>query len=411
MFIFVGNQSALNILFLTHRTPFPQNSGYPIVICNTIRGLVNLGHDVSLVALNAKKNPHHELTVDDKELLSKIKYRSFDIDISVSVFDVAVNLFSKTSFNINRYFNAEFERLLVNELKKSNFDIIQLEGLFVSLYLPSIRRNTKARLIYRLHNVENLIWLRLAQQKSDPFKKSYLRMHARRIKNYELAQLSNFDGIAVFTEQDKAALIEYGIKIPIEILPVGINLDHYKPDFSKTEFPSLFFLGSLDWLPNREGIEWFLENFNTDLTDGDLRVRFYVAGNDIPERLDDYEVMGKIFIQGEVDDALEFLNSKAIMIVPLLSGGGMRVKIVEGMAMQKCIISTTLGAEGINYTDGENILIANDQEGFFEAIHRCIGDEDYCKQIGRNARRLVEEQHDVNKVTVNLVNFYQKITG
>jgi len=399
----------LKILFLTHRVPFPQNGGYPIVVCNTIRGLVNLGHQVSLVALNAKNHHQHDLTDDDKDLLSKINYRAYNIDISVSVFEVAVNLLSKTSFNINKYYDAEFERLLVRTLKNDSYDIIQFEGLMVSLYLNAVRKATKAKLIYRLHNIENQIWERLAQQKSDPFKKSYLKMHARRIKSYELQQLNNFDAIAVFTEQDKSTLLEYGTKIPIEILPIGINIANYKPDFSKTDFPTLFFLGSLDWLPNREGIEWFLENFMKELTEGDLRVRFYVAGNDIPERFDDYDVMGKIFIQGEVDDALEFINSKSIMIVPLLSSGGMRVKIVEGMAMQKCIISTTLGVEGISFQDGVNILIANDQEEFYDAIHRCITDEEYCKQIGLNARKLVEEQHDANKVTKKLVDFYKTV--
>jgi glycosyltransferase involved in cell wall biosynthesis len=396
----------VKILILTHRVPFPQNGGYPIVVCNTIRGLVNLGHDVSLVSLNAKKI-HHENNEEDKELLSKINYRSYNIDTNVSIIEVAINLFSTTSFNINRYYDPEFEKLLIRELRQTSYDIIQFEGLFMSLYLAAVRKHSTAKLIYRAHNIENQIWQRLSQQKSDPFKKSYLQMHAKRIKNYELQQLNNFDGIGVFTEQDKSTMLEYGTKIPIEILPVGINLDHYKPDYSKTEYPSLFFLGSLDWLPNREGIEWFIENFYKDLTDGDLRVRFYVAGNDIPERFDDYDVMGKIFIQGEVDNALEFVNSKSIMIVPLLSGGGMRVKIVEGMAMQKCIISTSLGAEGINYENGVNIIIANDQEEFYEAIKFCIVDEDYCKTIGRNARKLVEQQHDVNKVTKNLVDFYQ----
>jgi glycosyltransferase involved in cell wall biosynthesis len=370
---------------------------------------VNQGHDVSLLALNAKRNNHHENSEDDNDLLSKINYQAFNIDTGVSVLDVAVNLLKKTSFNIDRYYDSNFEKLLVKEIKKTNYDIIQFEGLLVSLYLPVVRKNTKAKLIYRAHNIENQIWERLAQQKSDPFKKAYLKMHARRIKNYELQQLNNFDAIAVFTEQDKSTLLEYGTKIPIDILPLGIYLEHYKPDLSKTEFPSLFFLGSLDWLPNREGIEWFLDHFHKELTEGDLRVRFYVAGNDIPERFDDYDVMGKIFIQGEVDDALEFVNSKSIMIVPLLSSGGMRVKIVEGMAMQKCIISTALGAEGIGYNDGVNILIANNQEEFYDAIHRCITDEEYCKQIGANARRLMEEQHDINKVTENLIGFYKSV--
>ena len=120
-------------------------------------------------------------------------------------------------------------------------------------------------------------------------------MHARRIKNYELEQLNNVDAIAVFTEQDKATMLEYGTRAIIDILPFGINLELYQPDSSKTEFPTLFFLGSLDWLPNREGIEWFLDNFRNALVDGELPVKFYVAGNDIPERFDDYEVMGQNF--------------------------------------------------------------------------------------------------------------------
>lgn len=377
------------------------------MVYNTIKGLVNLGHEVSVVALKAKR--HYYNDPDDDEILKKINYRAYNIDTGVSVLEVFGNLFSRTSFNIDKYFDPEFERLLIAEVRKTNYDIIQFDGLFVSLYLNAIRKNSNAKLVYRAHNIESQVWQRLSGQKTDPFKRSYLKMHARRIKNYEQDTLNKFDAITVFTEQDKLTLLQYGAKVPLEILPVGLNLDQYRPDFSKTETPSLFFLGSLDWLPNREGIEWFLDNFHAALTNGDLPVRFYVAGNDIPERFDDFEVMGKIFIQGEVDDALEFVNSKSIMIVPLLSSGGMRVKIVEGMAMEKCIISTSLGAEGINYTNGENILIANDRDEFYEAIARCISDENYCRTIGLNARKLVEQQHDTYVVTDKLVDLYKSL--
>ena len=396
----------MKILILAHRVPFPQNGGYPIVVYNTIKGLVNLGHEVALVALNARQNFQEP---PEDSLLEKIKYRAFNIDTSVSVLDVALNLFSKTSFNIDKYYDPEFEKLLIREVRSTAYDIVQFDGLFVSLYLNAVRKNCKSKLVYRAHNIENQVWQRLAAVKSDPFKKSYLKMHARRIKNYELEQLNNVDAIAVFTEQDKATLLEYGTRAIIDILPFGINLELYQPDPSKTEFPTLFFLGSLDWLPNREGIEWFLDNFRNALVDGELPVKFYVAGNDIPERFDDYEVMGKIFIPGEVDDALEFVNSKSIMIVPLLSSGGVRVKIVEGMAMEKCIISTALGAEGINFTAGENIIIANNFDEFYAAIKHCIGDEEFCRQIGVNARKLAEQQHDINVVTNTLVNLYNKV--
>ena len=397
----------MKILILTHRVPFPQNGGYPIVVCNTIRGLVNLGHEVSLVSLNAKRNLHE--TEEKDELLAKINYRVYDIDASVSLFDGLLDIFSKSTYNIDRYFDENFEKLLVRTVKNIKYDIIQFEGLFVAPYVDAVRKSCTSKLVYRAHNIEHQIWERLAQQKSDPFKKFYLSLMARRIKKYELQQINKFSAIAVFTGQDKTTMLYYGAAIPMEVVPLGVDLDHYHPDFEKTEFPSLFFLGSLDWMPNREGIEWFLHTFHNDLANEELRVKFYVAGNNIPEEFDDYDVMGKIFIQGEVDDGLEFMNSKSIMIVPLLSGGGMRVKIVEGMAMQKCIISTSLGAEGINYKNGVNILIANTRDEFFKAIRRCVADEDYCKAVGLNARRLVEEQHDVNKVTNNLVGLYSQL--
>lgn len=397
----------MKILIITHLAPFPQNSGYPIVVGNTIKGLIKLGHEVSLYSLNPQKHKSYYPAVAD-ELIDQIKYYCHSIDTSISFKHAILGLFSRKLYNIDRYFNAEFERLLIKEVQDGNYDIVQFEGLFVTPYLQSVRKVTNAKCIYRAHHIEYLVWERLAIQKNDPIKKLYLRMIARRIKQYELKQFDQFHAIAVFTNQDKETIQLYNsAAIPIEILPVGLDLSRYQPDYRETEFPSLFFLGAMDWMPNREGIEWFLENFAAELADGELRARFYVAGNDIPERFDDYEVVGKIFIHGEVDDALEFVNTKAIMIVPLLSGGGMRVKIVEGMAMQKCIISTSLGAEGINYQHGENILIANTIQEFHRAIKRCVTDENYCKRIGSNARKLVEEQHDTHKITERLVSFYQ----
>jgi glycosyltransferase involved in cell wall biosynthesis len=363
-----------------------------------------MGHQVSLLALNTKASLDECLP--DEDLAGKITYKTYRIDTTVTVFQVAANLLQKTSFNIDRYYDEGFEQMVINEVKTNNFDIIQFEGLLTTLYYDAARKNSNARLIYRAHNIENQLWDRLSQQKIDPFKKSYLKLHAKRIKNYELHQLNRFDALLVFTNEDKNTLVNDGIKIKIQVLPIGIRLEQYTPDHSLIEFPSLFFLGSLDWLPNREGMEWFLENFYKEIASGELMTKLYVAGNDIPELFDDYEALGKIFIQGEVDNALEFVNSKAIMIVPLLTSGGMRVKIVEGMAMQKCIISTSLGAEGINYVNGRDILIANTVEDFYKAIKRCISDEDFCREVGANARKLIEKEYDIHLITQKLVDFY-----
>ncbi|MFD0766240.1 glycosyltransferase family 4 protein [Mucilaginibacter lutimaris] len=396
----------MRILILTHRAPFPQNGGYPIVVGNTVKGLVALGHEVTLMSLNVKKNSTPR---ERDELLEKINYTEYDIDTRVTMVEAVSNLFTTNSYNIDKYYNAGFEKLLFRNLTDNKYDIIQLEGIFVAPYLDVIRRNSKAKVIFRAHNIEHQVWQKLAQQKSDPLKRWYLQLLARRIKNYELGLLNKFDGIVAFTEQDQVSMLSFGTRIPLTVLPIGIDLSLYKPDHKKEDFPSLFFLGSLDWLPNLEGIEWFIDNFHKDIIHGDLKAKFYVAGHNIPEQFDDYEVLGKVFIHGEVDDALEFVNSKSIMIVPLLSGGGMRVKIVEGMAMEKCIISTSLGAEGINIQNGKNIIIANNTDEFYSAMRKCITDEHYCRQIGRSARKLIEQQHDVNTITRQLADFYQSI--
>lgn len=377
------------------------------MVGNTIKGLLTHGHDVFLISLNVKK--HTDKILEQDELLSKITYTEFNIDTRVSMLEAFSNLFTKNPYHIDKYYNSGFEKLLIQNLKDNYYDIIQLEGLFVAPYLTIIRKSTKAKILYRAHNIEHQVWHRLAQQKNDPFKRWYLNLLAGRVKTYELELLNRFDGIVVFTAQDKASLLSFGTRIPVSVLPIAIDLQKYQPDPEQTEWPSLFFLGSLDWLPNREGIEWFIYNFHKELVDGDLKCKFYVAGNNIPEEFDEYDVPGKVFIKGEVDDALEFVNSKSIMIVPLLSGGGMRVKIVEGMAMQKCIISTSIGAEGINFTDGEDILIANNIDEFYTAMLKCISDEAYCRRVGLNARKLIEQKHDVNKVTEDLVRFYQSI--
>jgi glycosyltransferase involved in cell wall biosynthesis len=377
------------------------------VVYNTIKGLVKLGHKVTLISIDEKKLTDRFFDTD--AILDKITYRSYFVDTSVSMFNAFLNMFSQTAHIVDRYYDENLEKVLIAELQANKYDVVQFEGLFVTPYLAAVRKHTKAKIIFRAHNIEHQVWFRLAQQKADPFKKIYLLMLAKRIKAYELQQLNSFDGIIVFTDQDKSAISDYNISVPVKVLPISVDLHKYCPDHTKTEFPSLFFLGSLAWMPNREGIEWFIDNFHAELCDGDLRTRFYLAGNDIPEQFDDYDVPGKIYIQGEVDDALDFVNNKCIMIVPLLSGGGMRVKIVEGMAMQKCIISTSLGAEGIDYKHGHNIIIADSREEFYDAIQRCIADETFCHQVGRNARQLVEQQHNLEGVTDNLIAYYRAL--
>ncbi|MCX6297259.1 MAG: glycosyltransferase family 4 protein, partial [Bacteroidetes bacterium] len=134
----------------------------------------------------------------------------------------------------------------------------------------------------------------------------------------------------------------------------------------------------------------------------------YLAGRNMPEWMNELK-MDNVVVEGEVADSHQFINSKSIMIVPLTSGGGMRVKIIEGMAFGKTIVSSTVGAEGIEYENGKNILIANTENEFSDAIHKCVMDTDFSDRVGENARELVEAKYDNQLICNKLSDFYKTL--
>jgi glycosyltransferase involved in cell wall biosynthesis len=163
----------------------------------------------------------------------------------------------------------------------------------------------------------------------------------------------------------------------------------------------------MNWVPNEEGIRWFLTEvwplLHKDLKDLNL----YLAGREMPDWLTNLSLQN-VIVLGEVKDAAEFIRSKAICIAPLLSGSGIRVKIIESMALGKAVVSTTVGAEGINYTHGSNILIADSPQDFYHSVKFLYENPEKVSEIGTNARQLIEKEHSTKKIIEELVSFYRQ---
>ncbi len=371
------------------------------------QGLMASGNEVQVLAVSTPKHFIKDEEVDS-QYRNKTSFRSVFIDTSVKPLNAVLNLFSNKSYNIIRFYSKDFESVLLNIISEQKFDVVILEALWVTVYLDAIRKHSNAKVLYRAHNSEFQIWERLAVDCRNPLKRSYLTLLAKRLKNYEVEMLNKYDGIAAITEADAAGFKALGCHIPIVHIPFGIDLQNYKPDNSDIEHPSLFHLGSMDWQPNADGISWFLKNAWPQITSKHPNLKLYLGGRGMPQWLQHLFVKN-VMIKGEVANAREFINSKSIMIVPLHSGSGMRVKIVEGMALGKTIISTTVGAEGINYENEKNILIADTAEEFGRAVTKCIGDKAFCESIGANARILVEKKYDNNMITANLSEFLRTL--
>jgi len=394
-------------LILTNRVPFPPNSGYPIVVYNTIKGLLKLGLDITLFSINPRK---YSVDVDDiyDPVFDSIKFHSFNLDTDVNVWGALLNVFSNQSYNVSRYFDEDAGRLLEDILKESEFDIIQFEGLFVVPYLDIVKANSNAKVIYRAHNIEYDVWERLALRERFTPRRTYLEFLARRLKHYETEQINRFDQVFAISEPDRQSILRLGCETAMEVFPVALDFEKYITDPAKTSFPTLFHLGAMDWLPNKEGLEWFLDEIWPDIEKLNSELRFYIAGKNMPREFFEYD-SENVVVEGEVFDAVEFINSKSIMIVPLLSGSGMRVKIIEGMAMSKCIIATSMAAEGIKCQHGKDILIANTADEFYRSILQCITNPKKWLEIGRNARKTAERDHDINVISERMLKVYQKL--
>ncbi|MCF8233461.1 MAG: glycosyltransferase family 4 protein [Bacteroidales bacterium] len=396
----------MKILLICNKSPCPPREGGPIAMSAIINGLIKANCQVKVLAINSNKYQVSPSEIPE-EFRKKTAIEFGYIDLGIKPVKAFLNLFTGNSYHVERFINENFRKKLEQILEEDHYDIIQLETLFMSPYLDTIRKHSSAKIVLRAHNIEHLIWQRVANASRNPLKKFYLNHLSKTLKNYELSILNSFDGIATITSKD-ANFLKKHTGTPIRDISFGIDPEDLPGPKNNYEFPSLFHIGSMNWIPNIEGIRWFLNNVWESVHEQHPDLKFYLAGREMPEWL--YHTgLPNIEVLGEVDDALDFIRSKGIMIVPLLSGSGIRIKIIEGMAMGKAIISTRIGAEGIKCRHAEHILFAEKPEEYLEAISKCVESREYSEKLGQNARKLIFEKHNNKKIIERLIGFYQEI--
>ena len=395
----------MKILLICNKSPYPPREGGPIAINMMVEGLLQAGHRVKVLAMNTNKYfvRSEDIPID---YLAKTGIEFINVDLRIKWVKALANLITNRSYHIERFISHVFRTRLIEILKKDEFDIIQFEMLYTTPYLDTARKYSKARMIFRAHNIEHLIWERIAETSSGLPKKFYLHHLVKTLKKYELSVIPRFDGIAAITENDAEFFRNYNSQVIA--IPFGIDLTDYPVPIAYQGPVSLFSIGAMNWIPNAEGIRWFLENVWPDIHKQFPLLKYHIAGREMPSWMQEFKYEN-VVIEGEVADAMEFMHQHTIMIVPLFSGSGIRIKIIEGMASGKTIISTTIGAEGIGYRNRENILIADQPCEFFEMISVCIDDPYLAGRIGENAGLLIRQQYDRDPIIRQLTGFYKTV--
>lgn len=396
----------MKILQVTNKVPYPTKDGGAIACMNLTKGFAHLGHNVTVLSMNTVK---HHVSLDEipDSVKDIAKFELVEVPARIQVFTALVNfVFTKKPYNAVRFIDNGFGKALVNVLTENSFDVIQLEGLYVCPYIPLIRKKSNATIVYRAHNVEFEIWERAAKM-AKRFTRYYLNNLSKRIKRFEVSLINSYDLLVPITERDGIILNKLGNTKQKHVSQTGIDSSVLIPNSKNLEHPSLFHIGSLEWAPNQEGLVWFIENSWPRIHKKYPSLKFYIAGRNAPAWLQSKFNAPNIVFEGEVADAYSFMNSKSIMVVPLFSGSGMRIKIIEGMALGKSIVSTSIGAEGIGVSANENILITNDADGFTNKISQLIDDHSFYEKMGRNAIEFIHKKFDNLAAAGKLIEFYK----
>jgi glycosyltransferase involved in cell wall biosynthesis len=393
--------AAQRILILTNRVPHPQNDGGNLAMNAMIEGYHESGWEVYLLAMNTSR---HKVA---RETLAGIynhihAFETIDTNNDVTILGLLKNyLFSRLPNHVSRLVSSNYADRLEEVIAAFKPDIIQVESVYLSGYLDFIKVNTSAPIVLRLHNIEYKIWRRFAHEAVGFFKKKYLKNLTKRIRRYEQSAWRKYDLLLPITDNDAETLKKNHLSAKAYTVAFGIDTSKIIPTVDIHEW-SGYHLGAMDWLPNVEGIKWFLDRpwqYIHKLAPG---FRFYFAGRNMPEYFKKMDING-VVCAGEVPDANEFIKDKKILIVPLRSGGGIRVKILEAMAAGKIIISTDVGMQGIYAWPGTHYLAANDVKDFGKVVNWCLMHKQEAEKIAEQATELIKTKYDRKVIMAHLL--------
>ncbi len=410
----------MKILLILPRVPYPAKDGGAIVMYHTLRELHKAGHHVDVFALNTRK--HHQELTPLKNVCSSIT--AVEIDTTVTPLKLMKGLFTRhlpNSFGVKvriPYWLQRFsddtalQKVRMTFEEGAPYDLILCETLFTACYGMALRRQNNAEhqtpVVLRAHNVENQIQELLSHAPNQGFiERLYRARLAKQTYDYETFVAQHVDGVAAISDVDAAFFCESGAQKLTETISPGIDL----PDLNEINVDSnaLCILGSLDWEPNVEGIQWFVSKVFPLIRQTRPQTTLHIAGRKPTLSVTQLHDGHSIFVHGEIEDALEFRRSKAVSLVPLRSGSGIRIKILESLAASCAVVTTSKGCEAIDVVDGRDLIIADEPETFARACLKLLNDPHEAGKMGAAGRTFVAAHYSWTASVGRLTQFIERV--
>lgn len=385
----------MKILYVANKPIFPIVDGGCKAMHQFLQCLIFNDYSIDHICLSTAKHPFN---IDNypTEILTKVPTKAFQINTDLKVSQGIKHLFTRESYNISRFDDEDVHLKLKETLIIGNYTHVILESLYLTPYTKTIKENSSAKIIIRTHNVEHTIWQQLAENSSNPIKKWYFRRLAADLKKYEKEILNNIDLIATISDEDLNEFKKLGINAEMVSIPVAMPQKPLETDYTTR---SLFFLGSMNWKPNYEAVDWFCKEILPVLRLKIADIEFHLAGSYMGDKFKTDPEKG-IVNHGFAQDSSDFMKKNGILVIPVRTGSGVRIKLLEAMSLGVPVVSTHVGTKGIDLTN--EVKYAENVEEFVESLSLLIASEQEREKIGRNAYNFIEQNYSIPTISLKI---------
>ncbi|MEQ1757815.1 MAG: glycosyltransferase [Vicinamibacterales bacterium] len=385
----------MNYLALLPRIVFPADTGAKIRNLNMFSRLSQAGDTCTIVCYRSPEDKDEDVE-RMRSICTRLELVQWEEAVTFSARSYVAalaNLFSPYPYAVQKYLTPQFQSRVESLIRNGSFDAIVIDTAQLSLLAGAERRALP--IICFEHNVEYVVRQRQYEAARNPLLKAFFYYDYRRMKRFERRLGQRADHLIMVSDKDRETMSAIGVN-NTSAVPLGVDTEFFSPagpGGPALRTDALCFTGSMDWLPNDDGIRWFLREV-LPLIQANGPVSLSVVGRaPAPDLARMAAGIPGIEVTGRVPDVRPYVANAAVYIVPLRIGGGTRIKIFEAMAMGKAVVSTTTGAEGLPVTHGDNIVLADEAETFAREVVSLLNDPAKAQAIGNRARTLVQERY------------------
>jgi len=386
------------------RIPAPPNDGGAIYVYNITKHMAHRSHE--LIMASFESNRHKQ----EPDLLSSYctlyslpaKFKPYNIP------SVLKSTITRHPVSIQHRMDIPLMGDILSQIPDNDFDIISVEGIHSGHFIDLLKKRYPGiPIILRQANVEHLLLERNARKTTNPLIRWFLLDQARLMKKFEHDAMLSVEGVTAVTPVDRHKFLDMIPDLNCEVVEDGADVPKLRS--LERDNNTLLAISNWVWRPNIEGLKWFVKHVWPDLHKNNPDLKFEIAGHGIPEWFQDKLKNSGITCLGFVDD-IEYYRQKAtVLIVPLLSGSGLKLKILEGLASGIPIITTSIGAEGIAIEPGTHYLLAETPKDFMNQTGKLLDDRNLQQKLSNNGRALIEEKYQWDKKAEVLESFMNEI--